>query len=177
MSPSASGAGISGHRDIQVMERFTVSPFARPLFFTLPALVALPAYFYTPALAQSIATQKVQHAMDVLHFKPDAASQSCLEKLQELHKVQAVIEKASEGTRNPDLSLAHDVMESDYEDATESCVPDAAKLCNGKQFQSDAHFRQACESLDAVMSIDGSSEGEEMATPPEGSSPSDGGGG
>ncbi|MBY4638941.1 hypothetical protein K6L44_02765 [Gluconacetobacter entanii] len=159
------------------MERFTVSLFARPLLFTLPALVALPAYVCTPAQAQSLATQKVQRAMDVLHFKPDAASQPCLDKLQELHKVQAVIEKASEGNRDPDLSLAHDVMESDYEDATESCVPDAAKLCNGKQFQSDAHFRQSCESLDAVMSIDGSTEGEEMATPPEGSSPSDGSGG
>ncbi|RBM07954.1 hypothetical protein NJLHNGOC_05680 [Novacetimonas cocois] len=157
------------------MEHSKVSLFTRLVFPTVSVLALLPAYLSAPAMAETLATQKVQRAMDVLQFKPDAASKSCIEKLEELHKMQAVIQKSSESnTRDPDMSLAHDVMESDYEDATESCVPDAAKLCGGKQFQSNARFSQSCESLDALMSIDGSSEGEEMVTAPVGNSPSDG---
>ncbi|MCE2565602.1 hypothetical protein [Komagataeibacter sp. FNDCF1] len=135
----------------------------------LPAALLLsPALSCTTAHGQSLATQKVQRAMDVLRLKPDLASKACLDKLDDMHKMEKVIEDASDQAHNPNLSLAHDVMESDYEDATESCVPDAAKLCANPGPLASANQKKLCDALDAIMTVDGSDEGEEMATPPQG---------
>lgn len=134
------------------------------------ALLLSPALACTTAHAQSLATQKVQRAMEVLRLKPDMASKPCLDKLDDLHKMEKVIEEASEQAHNPNLSLAHDVMESDYEDATESCVPDAAKLCASPGSLASANQKKLCDALDAIMSVDGSDEGEEAVAPPQGTS-------
>lgn len=133
-------------------------------------LLLSPALICAPAHGQSLATQKVQRAMDVLRLKPDLASKACLDKLEDLHKMEKVIEEAGESAHNPNLSLAHDIMESDYEDATESCVPDAAKLCAAPGKLASANQKKLCDSLDAIMSVDGSDEGDEVVTPPEGTS-------
>ncbi|WP_242621874.1 hypothetical protein [Komagataeibacter xylinus] len=134
------------------------------------ALLLSSAGFSTLAHGQSLATQKVQRAMDVLRLKPDLASKACLDKLDDLHKMEKVIEEAGESAHNPNLSLAHDVMESDYEDATESCVPDAAKLCASPGPLASANQKKLCDSLDAIMSVDGSDEGDEAVSAPQGTS-------
>lgn len=134
------------------------------------ALLLAPVASSTLAHGQSLATQKVQRAMDVLRLKPDLASKACLDKLDDLHKMEKVIEDAGESAHNPNLSLAHDVMESDYEDATESCVPDAARLCAAPGSLASASQKKLCDSLDAIMSVDGSDEGDEAVAPPQGTS-------
>ncbi|WP_238321916.1 hypothetical protein [Komagataeibacter europaeus] len=160
---SHAGAWTDGTGTVNINSiRLAALPVA--LLLLSPALVCAPAH------GQSLATQKVQRAMDVLRLKPDLASKACLDKLEDLHKMEKVIEEAGESAHNPNLSLAHDIMESDYEDATESCVPDAAKLCAAPGKLASANQKKLCDSLDAIMSVDGSDEGDEVVTPPEGTS-------
>nr|WP_255663244.1 hypothetical protein [Komagataeibacter sp. FNDCR2] len=123
-----------------------------------------------PAHGQSLVVQKVQRALGVLRLKPNLASQACLDKLEDLHKMEKFIDEAGENAHNPNLSLAHDVMTSDYEDATESCVPDAAKVCEAPGSLASPNQKKLCDALDAVMSIDGGDEGEEAISAPQGTS-------
>ncbi|WP_241503282.1 hypothetical protein [Komagataeibacter melaceti] len=123
-----------------------------------------------PAHGQSLSVQKVQRALAVLRLKPNLASQACLDKLEDLHKMEKFIDEAGENAHNPNLSLAHDVMTSDYEDATESCVPDAAKVCEAPGSLASPNQQKLCDALDAVMSVDGDDEGEEAISAPQGTS-------
>ncbi|WP_242402645.1 hypothetical protein [Komagataeibacter kakiaceti] len=60
-----------------------------------PRLAALPVALLlcaplpcTPAHGQSLSVQKVQRALGVLRLKPNLASQACLDKLEDLHKME-----------------------------------------------------------------------------------------
>ncbi|AXY21643.1 hypothetical protein CD178_00841 [Komagataeibacter saccharivorans] len=146
-----------------------INPSLRLAALPIALLLSSPL-LCAPAHGQSLSVQKVQRALDVLRLKPDLASQACLDKLDDLHKMEKIIEEAGESAHNPNLSLAHDVMTSDYEDATETCVPDAAKFCEAPGSSASANQKKLCNALDAVMSVDGSDEGEEVISAPQGTS-------
>jgi len=65
----------------------------------------------------------------VLRLQPEAAGQSCLDSLRDLHKTEDQFKALQGKTNNPDLGLAQDVLESDYENSNQICGADADRLC------------------------------------------------
>ena len=70
--------------------------------------------------------------LQVLQLDPDAASDACVAQLKELHKTQDVLSTAETGGKDEQSAVAHDVLESDYDDANEICGTDARTLCRTK---------------------------------------------
>lgn len=95
---------------------------------------------------------QLQKELAVLHLKPDAAGPACIESLKELHKTQDLLQKDEENTRNQDLTVAEDVLESDFENSIEACAADVEKLC--ETHNPSTELRQACEKIDSLPSKD-----------------------
>ena len=95
---------------------------------------------------------QLQKELAVLHLKPDAAGPACIDSLKELHKTQDLLQKDEENTRNQDLTVAEDVLESDFENSIEACAADVEKLCN--THNPSAELRQSCEKIDSLPSRD-----------------------
>ena len=88
----------------------------------------------------------------VLHFKPEASSNACIDALKELHATQDVLKKEQDDNRTRDLTVAEDVLDSDVETASERCAPDARALCMAPN-PSPALVR-ACEAIDSLPEND-----------------------
>lgn len=74
----------------------------------------------------AIALNKV---LQVLQQDPSSASDACVDALKELHKTQDIVATDEARSKDQDLAVARDVLESDYEDATQICGADARTLC------------------------------------------------
>ncbi|GAA4492776.1 hypothetical protein GCM10023158_09120 [Gluconacetobacter tumulicola] len=107
----------------------------------------------SPAIAQddeegapSSTTVELQKLVAVLQSDPNATSQPCVDALTELHKTQDTLEAEQKRTNDPDVGVARDVLETDFETAVQSCSPDATALCekNGN----DPKLTRACMALD-----------------------------
>ncbi|MCH4092605.1 hypothetical protein [Acetobacter sp.] len=103
---------------------------------SLLTLTAL--WFATPAMADetltsaaesSVANEQLRKELAVLQADPEQASEACINAMKELRDTQAKISAAEERSSSADLTVAKDVLESDYENAIEMCGPDARRLC------------------------------------------------
>ena len=65
----------------------------------------------------------------VLRLQPAAAGQSCLDALHEAHQTEDQLKLLQNKKNDPDLALAQDVLETDYENAKEICGADANRVC------------------------------------------------
>ncbi len=95
---------------------------------------------------------QLQKELAVLHFKPDAAGPACIDALKELHKTQDLLQKDEENTHNQDLTVAEDVLESDFENSIEACAADVEKMC--ESHNPSPELRTACEKIDSLPSKD-----------------------
>ncbi|WP_180539558.1 hypothetical protein [Acetobacter okinawensis] len=95
---------------------------------------------------------QLQKELAVLHFKPDAAGPACIDALKELHKTQDLLQKDEENAHNQDLTVAEDVLESDFENSIEACAADVEKMC--ESHNPSAELRAACEKIDSLPSKD-----------------------
>lgn len=86
--------------------------------------------------------------LTVLHFKPEASSSACIDALKDLHTTQDVLKKEQDDNRTRDLSVAEDVLDSDVENASERCAPDARALCMAPN--PSPALVHACEAIDSL---------------------------
>lgn len=91
---------------------------------------------------------QLQKELAVLQFKPEAASEACVESLKELHKTQALLEEEQKHSNDQDLAVAQDVLESDFENSIEMCAPDVRNLCETPN--PDVKLVQTCEKLGSL---------------------------
>jgi len=133
----------------------TFQPLARNLRYT--ALALLPALcLATTAHAQdeqdetTAATAGISAVLGkqlaILQQKPDAASEACVNALKELHTTQDQIAKEEQHSKDQDLGVARDVLESDFENATQYCGADARTLCRTDTTHA-AKMEAACTKL------------------------------
>ncbi|WP_291365843.1 hypothetical protein [Acetobacter sp. UBA5411] len=99
----------------------------------------------TSAAQSSVANEQLRKEMIVLQSDPEQASEACITAMKELHDTQAKISAAEERSSSADLTVAKDVLESDYENAIEMCGPDARRLCTAQD--RPAKLAQACAAL------------------------------
>lgn len=97
------------------------------------------------AAAPSTAMQ-LQKVVAVLQSDPNSTSQACVDALTELHKTQDTLEAEQKRTNDPDVAVAQDVLETDFETAIQSCTTDANALC--EKHGNDSKVARACTALD-----------------------------
>nr|WP_240162013.1 hypothetical protein [Gluconacetobacter azotocaptans] len=93
------------------------------------------------------ASIQLQKDLAVLQGNPDAASQDCLDALKELHKTQDMVAAEEARTKDQDLEVARDVLETDFETAAQVCTPDAASLCDKSGASPTPAMAKACAAL------------------------------
>ena len=81
------------------------------------------------AASGDVAREQLARVIAVLRLKPEAAGQSCLDALHEAHQTEDQLKKLETKAKDPDLALAQDVLETDYENAQEVCGADARRTC------------------------------------------------
>ena len=92
-------------------------------------LFSLPAQADDQGRSDDLAREQLARAIAVLRLKPEAAGQSCLDALHEAHQTEDQLKKLESKAKDPDLALAQDVLETDYENAQEVCGTDARRTC------------------------------------------------
>nr|WP_242010545.1 hypothetical protein [Acetobacter musti] len=98
--------------------------------------------------SSTVPNAQLQKELAVLQTMPDQASEACIGALKELHETQGKLEAEQERTKDQDLAVAQDVLESDYENAIEMCGPDARRLC--ETHNPADKLAHACEVLGSV---------------------------
>ncbi|MFT8945508.1 MAG: hypothetical protein ABF876_02880 [Acetobacter aceti] len=99
----------------------------------------------TSAAQSSVANEQLRKELAVLQSDPEQASEACVNAMKELHDTQGKIAAAEERSSSADLTVAKDVLESNYENAIEMCGPDARRIC--ATHDQTAKLAQACTIL------------------------------
>ncbi|WP_367160845.1 hypothetical protein ABUE34_06515 [Kozakia baliensis] len=99
---------------------------------SLIGLFPLTAWAQEDSGGSDIAGKELNKVLGVLQVQPDSASDACVEALKELHKTQKIVSDGESAGKNQDLDVARDVLESNYEDASQICGTDARTLCRTK---------------------------------------------
>ena len=107
--------------------------------------LSLPARADDQAQSGDLAREQLARVIAVLRLKPEAAGQSCLDALHEAHQTEDQLKKLETKAKDPDLALAQDVLETDYENAQELCGADARRTCVSTQ--RTAGMFSACDHL------------------------------
>ncbi len=83
--------------------------------------------------SNDLTRDQLARVIAVLRLQPAAAGQSCLDALHEAHQTEDQLKVLQTKKNNPDLALAQDVLETDYENAQEICGADANRVCAGSE--------------------------------------------
>ncbi|MFW7269739.1 hypothetical protein ACMAUO_17585 [Gluconacetobacter sp. Hr-1-5] len=117
------------------------------VLFLSGILAVSPAFAQDDDEAASPPTaMQLQKVVAVLQSDPNSTSQSCVDALTELHKTQDTLEAEQKRTNDPDVAVARDVLETDFETAVQSCTADATALC--EKHSNDPKIARACMILD-----------------------------
>nr|WP_246379577.1 hypothetical protein [Gluconacetobacter johannae] len=109
------------------------------------------------------ASVQLQKDVAVLQANPDAASSACLDALKELHKTQDMVAAEESRTKDPDLEVARDVLETDFESAAQACAPDAAALCDKGGTSPAPAMAKACAALQTASRTPGGDDEDDEA--------------
>lgn len=83
----------------------------------------------------------------VLRLRMDAAGKPCLDAMAQVHATEEQVkEHTNDSGNHPDLDIARDVLESDYQNGSQLCGADAARVCR-EDHGSD--MAKACQNLRA----------------------------
>ncbi|MFT8522117.1 hypothetical protein [Gluconobacter oxydans] len=95
---------------------------------------------------QGFAINKI---LRVLQTNPDAASDSCINALKEMHQAQTALSKEEgiDPEHNQDIGVARDVLSSEMEDVTNMCGADARTYCRTATSHPDPKLTAACNAL------------------------------
>lgn len=95
----------------------------------LAILLSTAVHADDPAPSGDLTRDQLARVIAVLRLQPNAAGQSCLDALHEVHQTEDQVKVLQNKSSKPDLGLAQDVLETDYENAKEICGADAGRVC------------------------------------------------
>ncbi|NPD67874.1 hypothetical protein HN018_10895 [Lichenicola cladoniae] len=73
---------------------------------------------------------QLDKVLSVLRVQTDAAGKACLSAMANVHESeQQVKAHTNDNGAHPDLDIAKDVLESDYQNGAQICGADAARAC------------------------------------------------
>lgn len=88
---------------------------------------------------------QLDKVLAVLRLRMTAASEACLKAMTQVHGTeQQVKDHENDSGTHPDLDIARDVLESDYQNSSQICGADADRACR-ESLRPDVS--QACSAL------------------------------
>ena len=95
------------------------------------AALAVMVLGVVPAQAQDDGPRKqLDRVLAVLRLQQAAASRACLNAMSQVHATEQQVKDHENDTGNhPDLDIARDVLDSDYQNGTVLCGADAERAC------------------------------------------------
>ncbi|MBE7212448.1 MAG: hypothetical protein INR65_15615 [Gluconacetobacter diazotrophicus] len=116
-------------------------------------IVTMLAAGIDPAAAQQADPQqkRLNQVLAVLRTRMTAASHECLQAMQRSQETEKQLDEQQRinpgdtGRPNPQLDIARDVLDSDYETALTTCEPDARRVCDAP----DPASARSCAALAA----------------------------
>ena len=99
---------------------------------SIAASLSSAAHADEQAPSGDVARDQLAKVIAVLRLQPAAAGQSCLDALHEVHHTEDQVKVLQNKANHPDLALAQDVLETDYENAKEICGADAGRICTAQ---------------------------------------------
>jgi len=115
--------------------------------YLLTSALLLGGGLVSPALAQEADASRVHldKILGVLRLHTEAAGPSCLAAMKQVHETEEAVKAHQDDARNKaDLSVAQDVLDSDYQNGAQICGADAARLCRET---TDPRVSGACRAL------------------------------
>ena len=82
----------------------------------------------------------------VLRLTSKTISTPCVNALKKLHATQNLLKEHEGDDQNPDLAVVEDVLESDFETASERCAVDVRAICQNQKPSKD--ILKACGKID-----------------------------
>ena len=99
----------------------------------LAILLSTAVHADDPVPSGDLTHDQLARVIAVLRLQPNAAGQSCLDALHEVHQTEDQVKILQNKSSRPDLGLAQDVLETDYENAKEICGADASRVCSAPE--------------------------------------------
>ena len=110
-------------------------------------LVVTMAFGAVGAQAQdeSASHERLDHVLAVLRVQQAAASRACLDAMSQVHATEQQVKDHENDTgSHPDLDIAHDVLDSDFQNSAVICGADADRICREAH---DASLIKPCGAL------------------------------
>ncbi|MBO6084874.1 MAG: hypothetical protein J6P00_06425 [Acetobacter sp.] len=82
----------------------------------------------------------------VLRLTSKTISDPCVKALKKLHTTQNLLKEHEGDDQNPDIAVVEDVLESDFETASERCAVDVRDICQNHKSSKD--ILKACGKID-----------------------------
>ena len=110
-------------------------------------LVAAMAFGAVGAQAQdeTASHERLDRVLAVLRVQQAAASRACLDAMSQVHATEQQVKDHENDTgSHPDLDIAHDVLDSDFQNSAVICGADAERICRERH---DAILTKPCGAL------------------------------
>lgn len=89
--------------------------------------------------------ERLDRVLAVLRVQQTAASKACLDAMSQVHATeQQVKDHENDIGSHPDLDIAHDVLDSDFQNGAVICGADAERACREAH---DASLAKPCNAL------------------------------
>ncbi|MGI4793653.1 MAG: hypothetical protein ACRYG8_06105 [Janthinobacterium lividum] len=127
-------------------------PFKRKMSLMAMRTVTVAVAVLAGALGSSASADESDSArlqldkvLIVLRLQSSAASKACLDAMSQVHDTEKQVSVHNNDTgSHPELDIARDVLESDYQNSVQLCGADAARVCR-EDVRSDTN--KACMAL------------------------------
>lgn len=133
------------HRnDIPQLTRTLVRAAGRSLCATMIPF-ALSGILAAHAQENGPSREQLDRVLTVLRLQQTAASRACLDAMTQVHATERQVKEHENDTgEHPDLDIAHDVLDSDYQNGAVICGADAERACRETH---DTGLVKACSIL------------------------------
>ena len=99
----------------------------------------------TWAQDETASHERLDRVLAVLRVQQAAASRACLDAMSQVHATEQQVKDHENDTgSHPDLDIAHDVLDSDFQNSAVICGADADRVCREAH---DASLAKPCGAL------------------------------
>ena len=99
----------------------------------------------TQAQDETASHERLDRVLAVLRIQQAAASKACLDAMSQVHATEQQVKDHENDTgSHPDLDIAHDVLDSDFQNSALICGADAERICREAH---DASLAKPCGAL------------------------------
>ena len=133
---------------MSVFRSSTMAMIALTLLCALPTISWADDDDQQPTPRDNSVNILLRKELAVLRLSSKTTSTPCVNALKKLHTTQNLLKENEDDYQNPDLAVVEDVLESDFEVASERCAVDVRAIC--QDHKSSKEILKACAKIDTL---------------------------